>query len=95
MGWLKLTYHYVLYWAFGTLPEDHHANVAEVWYQLNRFEKCIKQCRKCLRYTDSDRIKAMMGYCYGVQSEWNLAAEAYRSMSDVWSNPAYALALAQ
>jgi len=92
MAWLRLFYHQIVYWVVGTTPEAHHANLANTWYELNRYRSCINNY---LNYEDSDHVKAMMAYCYGALDDWEQAAVAYRSISRIWSVPSFALGLAE
>jgi tetratricopeptide (TPR) repeat protein len=95
MAWLRLVYHHITYWIVGTSPEAHHANLANSWYELNRYRNCIEHCQKYLGYDDSDHVKAMMAYCYGAVGDWENAASAYRSIAKLWSEPSFALGLAE
>ena len=95
MAWLRLFYHQIVYWLVGTTPEAHHANLANVWYELGRHRNCIEHCEKYLSYEESDYVKAMLGYSQGVLSNWEKAAAAYRSISALWSEPSFALGLAE
>ena len=95
MAWLRLVYHHIVYWIVGTTPEAHHANLANCWYELNRYRNCIEHCQKYLSYEDSDHVKAVMAYCHGAIGDWDQAAGAYRSISKIWSVPSFALGLAE
>lgn len=95
MAWFGLVYHHIVYWLAGTTPEAHHANLANSWYKLNRYQNCIKHCRKYLSYEDSDHVKAMMAYCFAALGEWEESANAYRAISGIWSVPSFALGLAE
>jgi hypothetical protein len=95
MAWLRLVYHHIIYWTVGTTPEEHHANLANSWYELNRYRNCIEHCQKYLGYADSDQVKAIMAYCHGALGEWEPAAAAYGSISKIWSVPSFALGLAE
>lgn len=95
MAWLRLVYHQIVYWVVGTTPEAHHANLANTWYELNRYRNCIEHCQKFLSYEDSDHVKAMMAYCLGALGDWEQAADTYRSISTIWSVPSFALGLAE
>ena len=95
MAWLKLIYYHVIYWIVGTTPEAHHANLANTWYELDRYQNCIKHCKQYLSYEDSDHVKAVMAYCHGALGNWDEAAAVYRSTSKLWSEPMFALGLAE
>lgn len=95
MAWLRLIYHQIVYWLVGTSPEAHHANLAYVWFDLNRHRNCIDHCKKYLTYQSSDRMLVMMAYCYAALGEWAQAADAYRSLSKIWAIPQAALGLAE
>lgn len=95
MAWLRLIYHQIAYWLVGTSPESHHANLAYVWYDLNRHRNCIDQCQKYLSYQSSDQMLVMMAYCYAALEDWAQTADAYRSLSNIWAIPQAALGLAE
>ncbi len=95
MAWLRLFYYQVVYWTVGTTPEAHHLNLAHSWYDLCRYESCIRHCRKYLDYKDSDYIKATMAISHGAIGEWAQAAATYRSISTLWTEPSLALGLAE
>jgi len=95
MAWLRLVYHHIVYWTAGTTPEAHHANLANSWYELNRYRNCIEHCQKYLSYEDSNHVKAMMAYCQGALGDWEQATVTYRSISKIWSVPSFALGLAE
>lgn len=95
MAWLRLLYNHVVYWIVGRSPEAHHANLAESWFELNRYRNCIKHCKRFLSYEDYDQVKAMMAFCYAALEDWGQAAGAYRSISNILSVPSFALGLAE
>ena len=95
LAWLRLIYHQIVYWLAGTTPEAHHANLASIWYELGNHRNCIEHCEKYLTYEESDYVKAMLGYSQGALSNWKKAAVAYRSISGLWSEPSFALGLAE
>jgi len=79
----------------GTSPEEHHANAANILFELGHYRRCITQCNKYLGYSESDQVQAMLAYCHSVYQEWEQAALAYRSISTLWSDPRFALGLAE
>ncbi len=91
----RLVYNEIAYWVIGSTPEEHHANAAYFRYQLGHHRKCIEQCNKYLGYSQSDQVKSMLGYSHGVLQNWEEAALAYRSVSDLWEKPMIALGLAE
>lgn len=95
MAWFRLVYHYIIYRTIGSTPEGHHANLANCWFELNRYERCIEHCQKYLSYEGSDNIIAVMAYCYAALGDWDKAARAYRSITEIWSEHSYALGLAE
>ena len=95
MTWFLLAYHHATYWLVGTSPEQHHYDLAMDWYALRRFRNCVDQCKKFLSYSDSDDIKSMMAYCYWALADWDAAVSTYRSLGNIWSEPAHALRLAE
>jgi hypothetical protein len=91
----RLVYNEITYWVIGNTPEEHHANAAYFRYQLGHHRKCIEQCNKYLAYSQSDRVKSMLGYSLGAVQNWEEAALAYRSVTNLWEQPATAVGLAE
>lgn len=95
MVWIRFVYHQIIYWLVGTTPEAHHWNMAISWYDLERYSNCIYHCQEYLKYNDSDHLKVLMAHCFGLMAQWKEAASSYRSISDIWSQPVFALGLAE
>ena len=94
MTWLRLIYHYIVYWIVGTTPEAHHWKLAQCWYRLNRYHRCIRHCKAFLDYQESTYVKVMLSDALIAVGDFQQAAATLRSIEDLWSNPELALALA-
>ena len=95
MAWLRLVYYQIIYWLVGTTPEEHHSSMAYAWYEVNSHRNCILHCQSFLKYKEADQVKAMMASSYGAAGDWENAALAYRSITKLWSEPSFALGLAE
>jgi hypothetical protein len=93
--WLRLGYNEVQYWLVGLMPETYHARAAFFWSQLGNYRRSVEHCKRYLAVANSDSMKHMLAYCYGHLGKWSQAADALRSVTDIWNKPSLALSLAE
>lgn len=95
MGWIRLFYHHLIYWVIGTTPESHHAGLASCWFDLKRYRRCIVECERLLEYQDSVPTRGMIAFCHAQLGRWRAAADTYRPIASIETQPLFALGLAE
>jgi len=93
--WARLIFNEVTYWTVGHVPESYHGTAAYLWSELGGFSRAIKHCKKYLAITESDYIFTLLGFCYGQRGDLERAADAYRSVGNLYEDPLVALGLAE